>query len=108
MAERLGFVVKPWEHPQDESKGTQEGLVGPTRSFRLRRNPAKDGGQACSLECSCLAQEFGAPESVMFGHLGDVKTERLGFEPRRALWALHALQACSLDQLGHLSVKGSH
>jgi hypothetical protein len=29
--------------------------------------------------------------------------ERLGFEPRRTFWALHALQACSLDQLGHLS-----
>jgi hypothetical protein len=31
------------------------------------------------------------------------KAERLGFEPRRVFKALHALQACSFDQLGHLS-----
>ncbi len=32
------------------------------------------------------------------------KAERLGFEPRRP-YGPHAFQACSLSQLGHLSVK---
>ena len=29
--------------------------------------------------------------------------ERKGFEPLRALWALHDFQSCALDQLSHLS-----
>ena len=30
--------------------------------------------------------------------------ERKGFEPLRALWALHDFQSCALDQLSHLSI----
>jgi hypothetical protein len=37
------------------------------------------------------------------GHCLSTTAERLGFEPRSPFWGLHALQACSLDQLGHLS-----
>ena len=59
--------------------------MGPTRSFRLRRNPAKGGGQAHFLECSCLAQEFGAPEPMMFGHLGNVKSGETGIRTQEGL-----------------------
>lgn len=33
-----------------------------------------------------------------------VVAERKGFEPLRALGALHDFQSCALDQLSHLSI----
>ena len=34
--------------------------------------------------------------------------ERKGFEPLRALGALHDFQSCALDQLSHLSIRILH